>query len=283
MIDEADVFVPADAWPPRHGRNTFIPLLEKLVNDTQGAALLTAAITSAINAMRQPGVVRTPDELQAYLPNLNGIVFAMRVLERQSHLPAATYAAVSTFFAGLEPALREMDRYFADIGLIGIERAVALHQFSLAAAWRGACHAAADAVRDLAHASRDCLPELYDMSAGILRRLLSAAALGESPCLTPDGQPFLPALPQQRRAARRVLDQPATLSIAGDTQRVLVRDLSQNGIGIDQAAHLPVGEIAVVTLATGRRLTGRIVWQKGQRGGIRLAAPLTPNDPLLWG
>jgi len=284
MIDEVDVCEIGDSWPLRREIYSFSPLLEKLITDTQGAGLLTAATTSAVNAMRQPGVVRAPNELQSYLPDPNGMLFAMRVLERQSHLPLSTTAAVSTFFASLDPALGEMERYFADANLIGVERAIALHQFSLANIWRRASYTAAEAVTELAQVNQACLPSLYELSAGILGRLLNAAAQGQSPCLMANGLPFLPALPQRRRAARRILGQAATVTLDGNTQRVYARDVSQGGIGLEQVElQLPVGEIAIVTLCTGRRFTGTVAWHKTRRAGISLTIPLAPNDPLLWG
>lgn len=284
MIDEIDVCEIGDSWPLRREIYSFSPLLEKLITDTQGAGLLTAATTSAVNAMRQPGVVRAPNELQSYLPDPNGMLFAMRVLERQSHLPLSTTAAVSTFFASLDPALGEMERYFADANLIGVERAIALHQFSLANIWRRACYTAAEAVTELAQVNQACLPSLYELSAGILGRLLNAAAQGQSPCLMANGLPFLPALPQRRRAARRILGQAATVTLDGNTQRVYARDVSQGGIGLEQVElQLPVGEIVIVTLCTGRRFTGTVAWHKTRRAGISLTVPLAPNDPLLWG
>ncbi|MEZ5899019.1 MAG: PilZ domain-containing protein [Hyphomicrobiaceae bacterium] len=258
------------------------PLLEKLVTDSQGAALLTAAISSTINAMSKPGVMCSPSDLQSYLPNANGMALALRILERHNQLPDV-HDAISTFVAGLDPALREMEHYFSDCGMIGVERAIALHQLSLAQVWRHASDIAAEAIWNLDRSTQAALPELYNLSAGILMRLLNAAARGQSPCLNANGHPFLPALPQRRRAARRILGQPATVTVDRCTQYAFVRDVSQGGIGLEQVNGLVEGENAVVALSTGRRFTGTVVWQKAQRAGIRLTVALNPNDPLLWG
>lgn len=259
------------------------PLLEKLVNETQSAALLTAVIASAVNMLREPGVSKTQAELQMYMPNPAGMMFAVRVLARDVHLPAHAHASILAFFGGLEPCLRETERYFADASVLGLERACALHQFSLAGTWRHACHAAGDAVQDLNAETQDLLPELYALSAGILGRLLIAAAKGQSPCMSGEGKPFLPALPQRRLASRRLLQQTATLTVGGRTTRVRVRDVSQGGLGLEQTGRLRENAVVTVALATGRRFTGTIVWCKANRAGIRFTIPLTPNDPLLWG
>lgn len=180
---------------PQRETDLFSPLLEKLITDTQSAALLTAATTSAVNAMRQPGVVHTPTELQSYLPDPNGMLFAMRVLERQSHLPLSTTAAVSTSLQALIlPG--EMERYFADANLIRVERAMALHQFSLANIWRRAAYTGAEAVTELAQVNQACLPSLYELSAGILADCSRLQPKGNGqmaalsrPCLNGAGPP----------------------------------------------------------------------------------------------
>lgn len=259
------------------------PHLEKLVTETHGAALLTAAMASIANVLREPGVARSPAELQMYLPNPSGMIFGVRVLSREAQLSVRTHAAISAFYAGLEPALRETDRYFADANVLGVERGAALHQFSLANGWRLVAQSAADAVEELSIETDEALPELYGLSAGILSRLLNAAARGQSPCIDINGKPFLPALPQRRRAARRTLGQSASISINGRSVRAYVRDVSQGGMGLEQAGKLPIGAIATIVLSSGRRFTGAIVWNKGSRAGVRFTIPLTPNDPLLWG
>lgn len=269
--------------PPHDVQEHIDPVIEKLLTDTQTAALLTAVTASTVNAMRQPGVLQAPDELKRYLPNPHGILLSMRVLERQGVVPSAAASASATLFAALDPALSDMEHYFADASLIGVDRAAAVHQFSLATAWRHAAHMAGQSVKELDHLDLEAVPQYFQLSSGILVRLLTAASMGESPCLLPDGHPYLPALPQRRQASRRILGQPATIVTAGATRRVFVRDVSLGGLGLEQTGLLPIGEIAVVTLAIGRRLIGRVVWNEGQRAGINLTVPLTPNDPLLWG
>ena len=204
-------------------------------------------------------------------------------MSREAQISIQAQGAVSSFFAGLEPARRETERYFADASLLGLERAAALHQFSLAANWRLVAQSAADAVEDLNVETEEWLPELYGLSAGILGRLLQAAASGQSPCIDAAGQPFLPALPQRRRSARRTLGEAATVTIAERSVRAYVRDVSQGGLGLEQAGKLPVGAIATVVIPSGRRFTGAVVWNKSGRAGLRFTVPLTPNDPLLWG
>ena len=176
-----------------------------------------------------------------------------------------------------------MKRYFTDIKVIGLDRACALHRLTLASAWRGACRSAAAAVSHLASETADELPELYELSAGVLGRLLDAAAMGDTPCLNGAGQPFLPALPQRRTSARRMLGQTALLTTAGRKVQAYVRDVSASGFGLEQVPVLDAGQAISIELETGRRFSGSVVWCKAGRAGMRLNRTLIPTDPLIWG
>ncbi len=259
------------------------PLLETIVTDTQTAALLTATIASFANAMHLPGTARTQPELQMFLPRDPAVLAGFRRWASEAGVSLNTAETVSAFFADLGPARRQMQRYFTDANAIGLDRAGALHRLTLTSAWRGACRSAAAAVRHVATETEDDLPELYVLSAGVLGRILDAAALGETPCIDTEGQPFLPALPQRRNSARRILGQMARISAASRTVQAYVRDVSAGGFGLEQIPSFDTGQVLSIELACGRRFTGTIVWYKAGRAGLRLNRTLTPNDPLLWG
>ncbi len=259
------------------------PLLESIVTETQTAALLTATIASFANALHLPGTVRTQAELQMYLPRDPTVLSGFRRWASEAGISANAAESVTAFFAELGPARRQMQRYFADANTIGLDRAGALNRLTLASTWRGTCRSAAAAVRHVASETEKDLPELYVLSAGVLGRILDAAALGETPCINADGAPFLPALPQRRNSARRMLGQNARITAAGRTVQVYVRDVSAGGFGLDQIPAFDPGQVLSVELASGRRFTGTVVWYKAGRAGIRLNRALTPNDPLLWG
>jgi hypothetical protein len=259
------------------------PLLETIVTDTHTAALLTATIASFANAMHLSGTVRSQAELQMYLPRDTVLLPGFQRWASEAGLSRSAAESVSAFFADLGPARRQMKRYFSDTNSIGLERASALHRMTLTSAWRGACRSAASAVRHVASETGQDLPELYALSAGVLGRILDAAAHGEAPCIGAEGQPFLPALPQQRNSARRFLGQSARVTAAGRTVQAYVRDVSAGGFGLEQLPPFDPGQVLSIELASGRRFTGTVMWSKAGRSGIRLNRTLTPNDPLLWG
>lgn len=139
------------------------------------------------------------------------------------------------------------------------------------------------AVAALCEEAGETLPELYFLSNGILQRLLAAAAKGKAPGIDRSGKPHLPTLPQRRRSARRMLGQPGVAASGGRLLRVFVRDVSQGGMGLEQASCLEAGDPVTLELQTGRRFSGTIVWRRGPRAGLKFNTPLSPNDPLLWG
>lgn len=271
-----DVSEPSDIGVDVH------PALEELIMDSQTAALLTAVMASIANKLREPGTARSPAEMQTFLPNRAIMGLSRRVVGRQTGLSAQARAAVTAFYSGIEPAQRETERYFADSLLMGAERAAALHHYSLSRTWRRACASASAATEALSLETAELLPKLYFLNAGVLGRLLRAAAHGEAPCIDADGKPFLPPLPQRRRAVRKALGQGAILCSGGQSSPVIVRDISQGGLGLERVLPLAENEPATVELVTGRLLSGAIAWSKLNRAGLRFTEPLAPNDPLLW-
>lgn len=270
----------ASIFKPQRAPN---PLLETFVTDTHTAALLTATITSVANALHVPGTARTQAELQLYLPRDPAVLSGFPRWAVEAGVSPNAAETVLAFFADLGPARRQIERYFTDANAIGLDRASALHRLTLTSAWRGTCRSAAAAVSHLASETEADLPELYELSASVLGRVLDAAALGETPCLNGAGQPFLPALPQRRTSARRMLCQSALVTAAGLKVHAYVRDVSASGFGLEQMPVLDAGQSISVELASGRRFNGSVVWYKAGRAGMRLNRTLTPTDPLLWG
>lgn len=264
---------------PDHSASVF----EALVCETHTAALLTAAMTSVANTLKNLSSARTEAELGPYMPHDPTVVIAFRRWASEAGISIATLSSLASYFADLEPARRQTGRYFSDANVIGTDRAAALHQFALTGVWRGVCRSAISAIKHLNTEIEDRLPELYALNAGVLVRLLEAAAGGQSPCVDARGQLYLPVLPQRRQTSRRMVGQAAMVTVDGAKFRAYVRDVSAGGFGLDSVPRLELNRSAVIETATGRRFTGTVAWSKGGRAGIKFMRPLTPNDPLLWG
>lgn len=57
---------------------------------------------------------------------------------------------------------------------------------------------------------------------------------------------------------------------------ILVRDVSERGLGGRCESELAVGESVVIALPDCAPAEGRIAWRKGQAFGVRLDAPINP-------
>jgi len=256
---------------------------EALIYEVHSAALLTATIASAINAMRQPKAQHSAASLKPYVPHEPAIITAFRNLMIESELDENTVGIISALFYDLAPARLVLKRYFADADQIGDEHAATLHLFSLMSSWRKACRIVLTALQQLHHDVLRKLSAQYARNSNVLTKLLCEAANGGSPCLDPEGQIRMPDLPQRRRSARRTLCQPCTVTHNRKTSQAFVRDVSSGGLALERVPQLIPDSIVFVELPSGRRFGGVVVWCDRSAAGIQFSKPLLPNDPLLSG
>lgn len=258
------------------------PLIEAIITETHTACLLSAAVMSAINALPSPGAGRGGPLLKSFVPEDPAVLLALGLRPEDDILKDETAEAIEAFFAKLDPARSALKAFLIDTHEIGAERAATLHYFALTALWRDALHYGVEAIRKIDDDTKCELPSIYHQSAAILLRTLEHALSGGKPCLTDDGRPFLPMLPQRRRSARRMLQQTCTIYYRGRTAKALAYDVSRGGFGLRQLnCELPAS--IELELPDGRRFSAAVIWQNGEAAGVRLDKPLRPNDPLLWG
>ena len=259
-----------------------MPMLEALVCEVHSAALLTAAIASAINAFRRQGSVRSAEGLRPYIPGEPAIVSVLRNGMLETDFNEHTVRLVIQFFDDLAPARIALDRYFAEASHIGEDRAATLHLLPVSNTWRRACQDALLAVRQL-QTELSRLPAQYTSNSKLLNNLLQDVIMGGSPCLNADGQIALPDLPQRRQSARRTVCQPCQLTHNRATSQAFVRDVSPGGFGLERVPQLVPKTQVEIEMPSGRRFSGVVAWCSGSSAGIRFTRPLLPNDPLLSG
>lgn len=260
-----------------------VALLEAIVCETHLSALQTATVTSAVNALRFSGRLDDPHAIGNFVPHQPPILLATRGWLVEAGLDPETIEEVEVFFDELRPARVHLERLLTDASALGIIRAEILHREAVTASWKLAAKGAIGAVKSLDRALRFSLPERYAESVPVLVSLLNGVIDGLQPCVNAAGQPYLPELPQRRRAARKGLFQECSVRHSRRTVRALVRDVSSGGLGLDGVAGLNPHEMVIIDLDSGRRLMGSVVWVKGRLAGVKFGTPLPPNDPLLFG
>jgi len=259
-----------------------IPMLEALVCEVHSAALLTAAIASAVNAFRLHDGERSETGLKPYVPREPALISVLRNGMLENNIKEDTVAVILDFFDALGPARIALDKYFADANHIGADRAAALHLLSTTSAWRRASENALSAVRQLL-TEFGRLPAQYTSNSTMLIGLLQDVITGGTPCLDASGRIALPELPQRRQSARRTICQPCMITHNRVTSRAFVRDVAPGGFGLERVSQLVPKTLVQIELPSGRRFTGIVAWCNGSSAGVRFTRTLLPNDPLLSG
>jgi hypothetical protein len=259
-----------------------MPMLEALVCEVHNAALLTATVASAVNALKREASARGEAALKPYVPGEPAIISVLRNGMLETDLDEDSMRLVIQFFDDLAPARIALDRYFAEANHIGEDRAATLHILTLSNVWRRACQDALLAVRQL-HADLQQLPAQYTSNSKLLNNLLQDVIMGGTPCINAEGEIAIPDLPQRRQSARRTVCQPCQLTHNQVTSPAFVRDVSPGGFGLERVPQLVPKTVVQIEMPSGRRFTGVVAWCSGSSAGIRFTRPLLPNDPLLVG
>lgn len=257
-------------------------MLEALVCEVHSAALLTAAIASAVNSFRLQGGERSEAGLKPYVPREPALISVLRNGMLENNIKEGTVAVILDFFDALGPGRVALDKYFADANHIGVDRAAALHLLSTTSAWRRASENARLAVRQLL-TELGRLPAQYTSNSKMLVGLLQDVITGGTPCLDARGRILLPDLPQRRQSARRTICQPCTITHNRETSQAFVRDVAPGGFGLERVSQLMPKTLVQIELPSGRRFTGIVAWCNGSSAGVRFTKTLLPNDPLLSG
>lgn len=258
-------------------------LFEALVCEVHGAALQTAVVASIANGISRGTTFHTFAAVEPFLP-----AGTATFRNLTAHMPAAgldpgALPSTSDYMIGLPAGRRSVDTYYYDVRDIGPARAAILHQRPLSTAWRDLSDQAEEAVDELDLLSHRLLPVTYAENARILSRLLTEVRNGGTPCLDAFGRISPPSMPQQRRSPRRLLCQECHLRAGGREIKAFAKDVSAGGFGLERTPQLERGEPVILELSSGRVFHGTIAWSSGEASGVRLAAQLAYNDPLLSG
>lgn len=258
-------------------------LIEALVCEVHGAALNTAIIASAANALGKGTAFHTFSALEPFLPSQSSVFKGLCAQLPGSGWSRSDISFTCQFMDELPIARSALDDYFADVLELGHGRAAVLHQRPYAAAWRDLAHQASLAVDELQELTNDLLPSAYTGNARALLHLLAEAQRGGTPCLDSYGRISPPAMPQQRRSPRRLLCQECVLRFRDHEVNAFAKDVSAGGFGLERTPQLNRGEHVVVELASGRVFHGAVAWSSGNSAGLRFTTPLAFQDPLLNG
>jgi hypothetical protein len=241
---------------------------------------ITAVVTSIANAL-EAGIFPNvrPSALQAFSPALSASLIA----SLNGMCGEATFARLAEswqeFGAHLSFAQQLARNYLDDAaqsnqtGLFPIE--------VVADSWRRVCHASvalhACIAEVMASSGQVCDPAVESRTLVIM----SSAARGGWPCLDNAGCLSVPGWAERRSERRREVNAAVTVTSGGVTMDGYLRNATSIGLGLDVTSGLYVGTQLAVQVPDGRSLAGYVQWFANGKAGIRLAAPLPADDPLL--
>lgn len=265
-------------------RDQHAAVIEAIMCEAQNAALLSATVASIVNALAGLPEEAALQWLKTFRPSGHTQLPALRGWLIDADVDPAALRAAVHFHLDVTRGLQKLDELAADARVLGAGRAIVLHRLDLERIWRAACDQAIFAVRKLGAELGPQVIELYQLSVPVLVPLLAEARDGGTPCMDAEGRPFVPELPQRRRAPRRMVNQECLVHVRRNTVRAMIRDVAIGGFGL---ARLPAdvarNDIVVVEMRNKRRFTGTVMWTKDGHAGIKLTTPLSPSDPLIAG
>ena len=114
------------------------------------------------------------------------------------------------------------------------------------------------------------------MAGQRLEELLRGVSLGRAPCVRLDGAVIVPGWVERRAQLRRQVALPAQLAVNGQSHKMVVRDISADGVGLEGEAAVKPGDRVNIALDSGVHMEGVAVWNRDGRVGVRLDKRL-PN------
>lgn len=136
-------------------------------------------------------------------------------------------------------------------------------------------------VKDLVAIHRRLFREFDVAELSYLSSLLDDVLQGHSPLIV-DGRLMPVKTDFEIRDIRVDLVAEAIIANTRSVERVLVRNISQSGLGLDGAQQLKPSELVEIRLShSSRRLAGRVVWKVGNKAGVEFIERLDDKDTLL--
>lgn len=257
--------------------------LEQLVGELHLAALQTAVVTSAVNALAHGHRLENAASLKDLMPALpppEKIRLSRRARETLGIRPGKLTPA-RDFFTAAHAAQQDLEVFCRDAAQFGTEEAAFLDVAHLDVAWHNLSTSALVAVMALEEDVRRCLPQRYTSNTPVLKKLLVEAARGGHPCVDAEGRIAQPDLPQRRAAIRPDVHLPCMLEHHGMTYQAMVKDISTGGAGLEGAPTLKPQTVVLIEFESGHCIAGLVVWSKGDRAGVKFDVPLKAGHPLL--
>lgn len=241
---------------------------------------ITASIAGAISSSRSQEL--TLKHLLSYLPPSPEVYRRHIDQVISAALAPSLVLPVQAYHARLSYALR-LTRAIVDAGPAPNTAVGASEIENVEAAWRHVCGTALAAIsvlRDTLAAVRHSRPPVANEHA---EALLRSAKAGGRPCVGEDGKVRMPRWAESRTHARHPTQITARVHILGTVHDAVIENASRTGLGLAGLGEAMAGIRVGIELHDGERLTGKIMWVRGERAGVQLETILPATHDLLAG
>lgn len=241
---------------------------------------ITASIAGAISGSRSHDL--TLQHLLSYLPASPEVYRRHIDQVISAALAPSLVLPIQAYHARLSYALR-VTRAVVDAGPAPDPAVAASEIENVESAWRHVCGTALGAInilRDTLAAVRHSRPPVANEHA---EALLRSAKAGGRPCVGEDGKVRMPLWAESRTHARHPTQITARIHMLGTIHDAIIENASRTGLGLSGLGEAMAGIRVGIELQTGERLTGKIMWVRGERAGVQLETMLPDTHGLLVG
>ncbi len=256
-------------------------LFEALVCEFHWTALQIGGVTCIVNAAQQKDRSWILRSCQNLMPAEAALVAVALKLWSDLSIPASLARTLSRIYVDLADAKRLTNPIIEASGSFDGSKVTPARLQQLEELWRQLAKDALEVVHDLEPHTRWRLTGHYSENAMVLAKFLKDVISNKHTFVDHFGNVSLPSLPQRRREPRYALLQPCMIYTRNSAYPGFARDVSQNGLGISCKGELKLRESVTVELRGGRRLRGRVVWNKNGQQGLQFETPLDYGDPLI--
>lgn len=257
--------------------------LRSILVEIEEASVLVAITASIANALVESrDEALTLNHLVAYLPASPSIYRRHIDMVLAAALSPSIVLPVQAYHARLSYALR-LSHAIVEAGPAPTDSVRIAEIEKVDDAWRHVCGTALAAIsilRETLASVRYSRPPVNNEHA---EALLRSAKAGGRPCVGEDGNVRMPRWAESRAHARHVTETQARVLMLEATQTVVLENASRTGLGLSGIKNAETGMNVTVDLADGQRLSGKLMWVRGERAGVKLHEMLPANHVLLSG
>lgn len=255
-------------------------LFEEIACGTHYAALSTAVIGSAFNALSHRRRLLHPQSLRNHIPHPPSARLSWGRLMQEMRQPEASAAAVPAYYAHLAVVEKQIEFICGEIQTHGLAVAAQMHAGRMTQAARQMSEMAIAAISTIDKIGSGAISLSYTRNVVMLRGFLLDVAGGASPLVDRDGNTIVPDLPLRRIAPRRRVHLKCVVEHRGKAAPAVVTNISMTGAGLENAPQLTTKSVVVVEIGE-RCFAGTVVWERGPSAAVKFDQPLKDDDPLL--